>query len=80
MGPGPASESYLRIDTLVETALRAGVEAVHPGYGFLAENPAFARAVEDAGLTWIGPPPDAIELMKTAFAITPRSSRKKTIR
>src|SRR5581483_9472538 len=63
IGPPPASQSYLKLDTLVETALRAGAEAVHPGYGFLAENAGFARAVEQAGLTWIGPPADAIELM-----------------
>ena len=63
VGAPPASESYLNVGRLVETALRAGAQAVHPGYGFLAENAGFARAVEAAGLTWIGPPPEAIELM-----------------
>ena len=63
LGPGPAAESYLRVPTLLEVVERSGAEAVHPGYGFLAENAAFARALEDAGITFIGPPASAIEAM-----------------
>src|SRR5262249_2797481 len=58
-----AAQTYLRADLLVDAALAARADAVHPGYGFLSENAGFARAVLDAGLTWIGPSPEAITAM-----------------
>jgi acetyl-CoA carboxylase biotin carboxylase subunit len=68
IGPPPASESYLRADAIIEAAHASGAEAIHPGYGFMAESPEFARRVEEEGLVWVGPPPAAIAEMgnKTA--------------
>src|ERR687886_2894470 len=63
IGPAPSSESYLRIERIVETAKRCGADAIHPGYGFLSENAEFVRACEAAGITFIGPPAGAMELM-----------------
>jgi geranyl-CoA carboxylase alpha subunit len=63
IGPSPAAESYLRVDAILEAARKTGADALHPGYGFFSENAAFAKACADAGVVFIGPPPDAIIAM-----------------
>src|SRR4029077_1259520 len=63
IGPAPSAESYLKIERIVEACRATGAEAVHPGYGFLSETPAFARALGKAGVTFIGPGPEAIAAM-----------------
>jgi acetyl/propionyl-CoA carboxylase alpha subunit len=63
IGPAPSVQSYLSMDRIIDAAKRAKADAVHPGYGFLSENAAFAQACEDAGLTFIGPSPKSIALM-----------------
>jgi len=68
IGPPPSSESYLRGEKIVQAALQTGAQAIHPGYGFLAEREWFARAVGDAGLVWVGPPAEAIAAMGSKTA------------
>lgn len=68
VGPSPSRDSYLRIDKLMDVARRAGCDAVHPGYGFLAENPALPRACAGIGVTFIGPPPEAMEALGSKTA------------
>src|SRR6218665_1729398 len=63
IGPAKVSESYLRVDAILDACAKSGADAVHPGYGFLSENEGFAQACADKGITFIGPTPKAIELM-----------------
>ncbi len=74
VGPAPASESYLRIDKVIDVAKKSGCDAIHPGYGFLSENPEFADACERAGITFIGPPAQAMRKMGSKTAARARMS------
>ena len=63
IGPAASNQSYLVVEKIIEACKQTGAEAIHPGYGFLSENAAFARAVEKAGLVLVGPSPEAMEMM-----------------
>ena len=75
IGPAPSRESYLSIENVLGAALAARCDAVHPGYGFLAENPAFARGCAAAGLTFIGPSPEAMEQLGSKTGCAPPCAR-----
>ncbi len=77
VGPAPAAASYLNMDRIIEVAREAKADAVHPGYGFLAENATFAEKVIDAGITWVGPPADAIATMGDKIASRKAAARAK---
>src|SRR6201995_4732484 len=74
IGPAAASESYLRVDKIIDTAKKAGAEAIHPGYGFLSENPALPEACERAGIAFIGPPASAMRAMGSKTAAREKMS------
>src|SRR5262245_39173330 len=75
IGPDQATESYLRVDKMLDAARRTGADAVHPGYGFLAENPNFAEACERAGLIFVGPGADAMRLLGSKSAARALAAR-----
>src|SRR5574341_1977621 len=77
IGPAPARESYLRIDRLIDVAIRARADAIHPGYGFLAENDRFTRACTEAGITFIGPPPEVMRAMGNKIEARRTVSKEK---
>ncbi|MEJ0039793.1 MAG: biotin carboxylase N-terminal domain-containing protein [Gammaproteobacteria bacterium] len=75
IGPGPAAQSYLNIEKILEAARKAGADAIHPGYGFLSENPTFAAACQDAGIAFVGPPAAAMLAMASKSAAKERMSK-----